>query len=78
MKAVYVDYARTKTETGTYNNQSSGIRIEVEDGDKVKDVIAAAKAFVAQSLGEQLPFDEYEKAKRVITDFESAQADIPF
>ena len=77
MKARYVHYERTKTEAGTHNNESVGIRIELVDDEKAEDALLAAKAFVSRALGKRLPPEEYEKAKRIIGEFEE-QAECPF
>jgi hypothetical protein len=49
MKATKIFYKELRT-TGSYNNQELAIELEVEEGEKAKDVLQKAKLFVKAGL----------------------------
>ena len=51
MKLKRIYYERLKSGPG-FNNTRVGVELELNDGDKVKDVLDKAKDLVALSLGE--------------------------
>jgi|GEM_PF-2004559 len=49
MKALTVTYEQLKN-TGNYSHQKISIQLQVEDGERAKDVLAKAKEFVESEL----------------------------
>lgn len=68
MKALKVSYSRLVSK-GNYENAKIEIELEVEDGEKAADVLAAAKAFVEKRVAvEKLSDNTIEKARKVMDD----------
>lgn len=51
MKAQDIYFERTKSLPG-YNNIKVGIQIQIQDGDRVMDVLRKAELFVAKALND--------------------------
>ena len=66
MKATKIYYEKLFN-LGNYQNEKIGIEIEIEKGEKAKDVLEKAKQFVNDLNPNELEFKEYSKSIDIIS-----------